>query len=122
MHKAAAIVRNVLEDAGKEMAEEIREDISVPGNARVRSKPGEPPRRQTGNLRSRVQYKVAEGEAAADVYVLTVMDDAAYAGFLEHGTSRMAPRPFFSPIESKWAPLMAQRFDFTFRLGGGSAA
>jgi HK97 gp10 family phage protein len=58
----------------------------------VRSLPGEPPRKQTGDLRSGVTYEVDEKTLVARVGVYGPA--TKYAKFLELGTSKMASRPF----------------------------
>jgi HK97 gp10 family phage protein len=51
------------------------------------SKPGEPPRKQTGRLRSSVTHEIGRGIARVGTNVL-------YGRFLELGTRKMAPRPW----------------------------
>jgi HK97 gp10 family phage protein len=53
------------------------------------SAPGEPPRKQTGRLRSSVTYEVLDGELIARVGT-----NVKYAKWLELGTKNMAPRPW----------------------------
>jgi HK97 gp10 family phage protein len=58
----------------------------------VRSLPGEPPRKQTGDLRSGVTYEVDQKTLVARVGVYGPA--TKYAKFLELGTSKMKARPF----------------------------
>lgn len=53
------------------------------------SAPGEPPRKQTGRLRSSVTYEVLDGELVARVGT-----NVKYAKWLELGTVSMLPRPW----------------------------
>lgn len=70
------------------------------------SAPGEPPARRTGNLRlnwnGTVEGSAASGGGIAITAVLESQEK--YAGYLENGTSRMAPRPFKDRIAEKAAP------------------
>jgi hypothetical protein len=77
-----------------------KELLSVPGTAfgakgkrlddQVRSKPGEPPRKQTGTLRARVTYEVDEKTMTARVGT-----NLLYGKALELGTKRgLKPRPW----------------------------
>jgi len=73
--------------------------LSVPGTGRnkgrksgpiTRSKPGEPPRKQTGRLRASVTREVDESSLTARVGT-----NVDYGKFLELGTSRgLKPRPW----------------------------
>lgn len=46
---------------------------------------------QTGNLRDSIVVSTANGGSRA-----AVVATASYAGYVEHGTSRVAPQPFMS--------------------------
>lgn len=61
-----------------------------PGTPRLRSLPGEPPRRQSGHL---IDTTGRLAVATATHVYAAVFQLAAYAGFLARGTPRMAPRP-----------------------------
>jgi HK97 gp10 family phage protein len=56
------------------------------------SAPGEPPARQTGTLQASISEPKVGREGRFLVGVLFIA--APYAGYLERGTPRMAPRPF----------------------------
>ena len=63
----------------------------ITGGGRYRaSAPGEPPAVRTGTLR-RSWRAVTHGTNGINPAIET---NVPYAGYLEHGTSRMAPRPF----------------------------
>ncbi len=64
-------------------------------NRRRSSAPGEAPARQTGRLEESITDPQVRKSGNAIVGEMRVT--APYAGFLERGTSRMAPRPFAHP-------------------------
>jgi bacteriophage HK97-gp10 putative tail-component len=97
-----------MEDFGKDVATDLKERISVPvgyrigpkgGTYIIRSAPGEPPRKETGTLLNSVESEV---ETDADVVTLEISSDAPYAGFLEDGTERMAPRPVWEDVADEY--------------------
>jgi len=67
---------------------------------------GEPPARRTGNLR--LNWTVAfdyTGGGTTDIdSVLSIESNTKYAGYLEHGTRYMKPRPFKDKIIEKATP------------------
>jgi phage gpG-like protein len=79
---------NRLRDAANYLRQELRDAVSKPGSPDAPSRPGEPPHRVTGTLYNSIQVSVSKGVATVGTYL-------NYAGFLDHGTSRMAPRPWF---------------------------
>jgi len=66
------------------------------GKARhtVRSRPGEPPRAQTGNLMSSVAWARTLEETRL---IGPQSPPAHYGAYLEYGTRKMEPRPFARP-------------------------
>lgn len=70
------------------------------------SAPGEPPARRTGNLRMHWNGQVkSENSSGGGVTVVAELESQEpYAGHLENGTSKMAPRPFVKKIKEKAAP------------------
>lgn len=67
--------------------------LGVQGSPTDRSHPGQPPRRQTGNLQASVFSQVDEESLSA--FVGTNVD---YGEYLELGTKRgIAPRPWLRP-------------------------
>lgn len=72
------------------------------------SAPGEAPARRTGNLRLHWNGQVkTERATKGGVSVIAELESQeAYAGYLEHGTSRMASRPFVERIKEEAMPEM----------------
>ena len=106
---------------GAAMEAEIKQELSVGGaltrttasgrNVRLKgsrggklsehSKPGEPPRLQTGRLRASIGYGVQindENHFALDIGAIRGGKEVTYAAGLELGTARMAPRPYLMPV------------------------
>lgn len=61
--------------------------------AHVASAPGEPPSSDSGVLLNQIGHSMTVGETV----VGHVTANTKYAGYLEKGTSLMAPRPFLKP-------------------------
>lgn len=76
------------------------------------SAPGEPPARRTGNLRLHWNGDVKGGMTARGGASITVELESGehYAGYLEDGTTKMAPRPFKNKIIEKAAPEIKRIF------------
>lgn len=112
MRGIGANVTASLEQAGRDAVEQTRQLLAVPvgrsasGEVTVRSKAGESPRKESGDLSKSIQYLIDENPR--DVYVLSVFSELAYAG-LDHGINGIAPRPYLSVIETRFAPLLPQR-------------
>lgn len=62
-----------------------------PGTPRLRSRPGESPRRQTGRL---VLSIISVAGRVGSLIYSAVGSPLKYAGYLSKGTDRMAARPF----------------------------
>ncbi len=87
-------VRDVLRgiDAGvQQKLTGTRSGRQYPGLPNRSSAPGEPPATQSGRLKTSrtIRFRGLRGE---------IVYDAGYAGYLETGTSKMAPRPFVKPV------------------------
>lgn len=75
---------------------------SVSGAGHVPSKPGEPPKRDTGHLDTNIEaYRT--GPLSAEV-----RSQAEYAAHLEFGTSKMAARPYMRPAVKRAKPKIQQ--------------
>ena len=78
-----------------------RTGTSVGGETIRPSKPGEPPRRRTGNLRNAISFAKAN-ESGTQMKAGVLGDLAPYAFHLEFGTKRgLEPRPFLRPTLAK---------------------
>lgn len=101
-----------LKREGAEMEKEIKQSLSVSARAGTGprggklyepSKPGEPPRLRTGNLRAAQGSRVAVNKSTGD-FILDVGGirgggaEVRYQQGLELGTSKTAPRPHLMPI------------------------
>lgn len=95
LHKKA--LRLALNEVGSELVNLIANYIFRPpktgriymfnGRAHQASAPGESPANRTGRLARSGDYKVRSYQE------MVVGETAEYAGFLEYGTRKMAPRP-----------------------------
>lgn len=70
------------------------------------SAPGEPPARRTGALRLSWHGSVEGGSVGGGGTQITAAleSEQRYSGYLENGTSKMAPRPYKDKIIEKAAP------------------
>lgn len=70
------------------------------------SAPGEPPARRSGALRLNWHGEVRGGSTGGSgVQITAVLEsEQRYAGYLENGTSKMAPRPYKDRITEKATP------------------
>lgn len=106
---------DALDQSGGLVADDIRDQISVPVGYRIgprggvtviRSKPGEPPRRETGDYQSSIDHQTATDGSRVTTSIFT---DDPIGGYLENGTSRMAKRPHFKPVFDEYAADAARR-------------
>jgi hypothetical protein len=107
-------VRLALNSIGRDGVKNIRDLINVRVTYRTgrygasipqRSSPGEPPRREFSDLWKSIKYKtVAKAETVEDLSIYTNRQQAVW---LEFGTSRMRPRPFFHKGAKKLGNLQA---------------
>lgn len=70
------------------------------------SAPGEAPARRTGNLRMHWNGQI-RSESSSDggvAIIAEIESQELYAGILENGTSKIAPRPFVDKIKEKAIP------------------
>lgn len=77
----------------------------------VASAPGQPPAPDTGSLRRNwQQQKLAQGHGGGVRIIMRIKSNVFYSKFLEHGTSRMLPRPYHDRIKNKAKPQIAALF------------
>lgn len=86
------ITRNVGK-AATELREDYRTLIGIQGPPR--SKPGEPPHRDTGDLQASLEVNGPAEQG--DMIVASIGTRLAYGAYLEFGTSKMAARPWLVP-------------------------
>ena len=80
----------------------------------VASAPGMPPSPDTGNLRrnwSQRKTAVPNGAGHGIRITLSIKSKMFYAGYLEHGTRKMARRPMKDPIKAKAMPPIQALFN-----------
>lgn len=77
------------------------------------SAPGEPPARRTGALRLHWNGNIRSAAASGNgVKVIASLESQEhYAGYLEHGTSKMEPRPFLERIIDKATPEVVKIYN-----------
>ena len=76
-------------------------------NGHVASAPGQAPAPLTGNLRRNWHQQVlATGNGGGVRVVMRIKSQMFYADFLEHGTRKMAARPFHDRIKTKARPAI----------------
>jgi HK97 gp10 family phage protein len=105
--KAKMVIRSAARRGVVRLAQELVRDIRKAINKPVeyqrvgkgttsviRSKPGEYPRKETGNLRKSIDWWEDPDAIAAEVGANV---DAPYWSDLEYGTVNTAPRPFVRP-------------------------
>lgn len=96
-------LKDNLESAAKLLVSELKKNTSGTGGP---SQHGSFPAKDTGDLSSSFQYNI-------DGLTLTVGSTDKKAEWLERGTSKMAPRPFFKKtfdlIESRLKTLMGKK-------------
>ncbi len=92
-----------------DLRREARALLNVPG-AGAPSAPGEPPRRQTGELRDSLRVEIAPDRLSA-----TVGTDLDYGAHLEFGTQDMAPRPWLAPAAENARPKTQARIEAAVR-------
>jgi len=92
-------VEQSLDVLGGQYVGDVKEslDVSVEyqGSEVIRSKPGENPRRETGELQDATRHEVEK--LLFDEQELSIVNDCPHAAPLEFGTQTVLPRPFFGP-------------------------
>jgi len=75
------------------------------------SKPGEVPRRRSGELQEGIDYLITQ---EGSLIVLTIISSAPHSAYLEFGTDRMSKRPFMLPALQSWTPELIRRLQAAF--------
>lgn len=110
-------IEDMLLREGASMEKEIKQSLNIGGRLSgrgprggklvIHSAPGEPPYKQTGRLQNSIGYSAFIKEQAGKIkeYFLDIgairkvsAGEVKYAGDLELGTSRVAPRPYLTPV------------------------
>lgn len=75
------------------------------------SAPGEPPAVRTGSLKDHWNpFTAIESSGAGSTILAGIESPEKYAGYLENGTSRMAPRPYVDRIKEDAKPEIERIF------------
>ena len=69
----------------------------------------------TGDLRDGI-HTVFTGDGRGAVIDAAVISDEPYSGFVEEGTSKMAPQPFMTPAGDRHHPELGEALD---KITGG---
>lgn len=82
------------------------------------SAPGESPARRTGNLRLHWNGNVKQESTAGDgvTIIVELESQESYAGILEHGSRKMAPRPFVEKIKEKAMPEINKIYSKSYKM------
>ena len=83
-------------------------EIEKSGNKKLRSKPSEAPRMESGNLRSNIEVKIYASGKSLGLQAGVFNGKAPYAKMLEYGTTRIKPRPFLRPVLSQYKQVLQQ--------------
>lgn len=107
--RARKAFRLALNEIGRMIVADIRAHISEPVQhtplGAIRSEPGEEPFREFSDLYKSIKYKVESG--ATTLEDLVVFTDRIQAFYLEFGTNRMEPRPFWMKARGRATGLQS---------------
>ena len=112
--------RRAMLEAGVQAQAELRRTLSVP-SANGHSAPGDPPRMDTGNLSRSMTLAITQTANGAQLSLGDLEGRAPYAAALEHGTRRMAARPFMGGRSARLAASWAAKFSALLKNLGRDA-
>ena len=98
-------VQSAVAEGADDLRREARALLNLPG-AGAPSGPGEPPRRQSAQLRDSLRVEIAPDRLSA-----AVGTDLDYGAHLEFGTQDTAPRPWLQPAAQTAAPRIKARIE-----------
>ena len=103
--------KQITQGIALEMKQEVKNLLDIPvsknGAKIVRSRPGQPPRKSSGNLQNSVDYLLEQ--KGTEISIKVFCDNSApYALYLEYGTQKTAPRPFMLPTLNKYALVLKE--------------
>ena len=108
LEQAAKEAAKGLATGTKHAASIIRKNAvdSMPqGNRRNRSKPGQPPFKQTGRLARSLRFD-STNDGGAAIFSNRRTREGFVASLMESGTAKMKPRPFIRPAVTKSLPRL----------------
>jgi hypothetical protein len=108
--RAQSVVFDLLQEVVDDMKELISTPVTYIGSRAIRSAPGSPPYRETGELMDSIRV-VTLDEHEQDSEGAQIVIGAVYARALEYGRSdtiNLAPRPFIEPTIAKWVGIFAE--------------
>jgi hypothetical protein len=107
LHEA---IREALTEIGRDYVDTLRDLVNVRvvyiGGTVIRSDPGEPPRREWGDLWRSFGFKVAS--RATTLEALTIFSTSMVSFALEYGTDRIEPRPHWEPAAEQAGDLFEE--------------
>lgn len=88
--------------------DEFKRTLNVQGSRSDRSKPGEPPRRQTGRLVKSAWARYYIETSPGWSLLIKFGADQPYFRYLTDGTARIAPRPSIEPTIRRIRPQLVR--------------
>ncbi len=80
---------------------------------KLRSKEGQAPRMESGNLRSSIDVKIYSSGKSLALQAGIFNSKAPYGKMLEYGTSRIKPRPFLRPVLRQYKQVLQHNLPST---------
>ncbi|MDR0953639.1 MAG: hypothetical protein LBM71_05655 [Elusimicrobiota bacterium] len=112
--KQLEIMQNLASEMEKELKEKLSSPVDVSAGNVLRSLPGEPPRKESGQLRQSIEAaltaQTSQSGSQATIKAGCLNTTLPYAFFLEYGTQSIMPRPFLLPTLAKYSEQIAKEF------------